>query len=99
MAEKKELLEQSQKSFENFMSLSKYLLGEDAPMDVNEIPKDNEFYKAAKEMADEMELDWDKMSHEDSIRVMINLLADAYANIQTDEDYIPVLTVSFKKKG
>lgn len=98
MAATKELLEQSQKAYENYMKLSHYLLGEDAPMDVKDIPEDNPYYEPAKKMAEEMELDWDKMSHEDSIRVMINLLSDAYLNIQTDENYIPVLTISFKKK-
>lgn len=101
MATKKELLEQSQQAFKDYMELSQYLFGEEAPMDVNEIPKDFKFYEPAKALADEMGLDWDKMSHEDSNRVMLNLLADAYTNIQTNEDdeYIPVLTISFKKKG
>ena len=44
-----------------------------------------------------MELDWENMSHEDSNRVMINMLADAFAAIEPDEHYDAVLTISFKK--
>ena len=97
MATKKEVLEQSQKAIGEFFKLSKYLLGEDAPYDVKDIPQDNPFYKQAKNIAEEMELDWDKMSHEDSIRVMINMLSGSFCNIQPDEKYDAILTISFKK--
>lgn len=97
MATKKELLEQSQKAIGDYFELSKYLFGEDAPQDVNEIPEDNPFYESARAIADEMKLDWENMSHEDSNHVMLNLLADYYFSIQTDEKYTPVLTISFKK--
>lgn len=97
MATKKELLEQSQKAIGDFFNLSKYLFGEDAPVDVNEIPEDNQFYKPARSLADEMELDWENMSHEDSNRVMLNLLSDYFYRINVDEKYKPVLTISFQK--
>ena len=80
MATKKEVLEQSQKAIATYFQLSKYLFGEDAPEDVNEIPPENPYYESAKTISDEMGLDWDNMSHEDSIRVMLNMLADAFAS-------------------
>ena len=94
MAIKKEVLEQSQKAIATYFQLSKYLFGEDAPEDVNEIPPENPYYESAKTISDEMGLDWDNMSHEDSIR---NMLADAFAAIEPDEHYDAVLTISFKK--
>lgn len=97
MATKKELLEQSQKAIGDFFSLSKYLFGDNAPADVNEIPEDNRFYKDARALADEMELDWKNMSHEDSNRVMLNLMSDYFYRIDVDEKYKPVLTISFQK--
>ncbi|MCM1140203.1 MAG: hypothetical protein NC453_16680 [Muribaculum sp.] len=97
MATKKEALEQSQKAIADYFELSKYLFGDDAPQDVNEIPTDSPFYEAAKSIADEMGLEWEKMSHDDSNRVMLNILSDYWFGIQTDEKYKPVLTISFQK--
>lgn len=97
MATKKELLEQSQKAIGEYFELSKYLFGDDAPNDVNEIPSDSPFYEPAKEIANEMGLDWENMSHEDSNRLMLNLLSDYFYNITTDDKYKPVLTISFQK--
>lgn len=97
MATKKELLEQSQRAIADYFELSKYLFGDDAPQDVNEIPTDSPFYESAKAIADEMGLDWDKMSHEDSNRVMLNILSDYWFSIQPDDQYKPVLTISFQK--
>lgn len=97
MATKKEVLEQSQKAIANFFQLSKFLFGEEAPYDVNEIPEDNPHYESAKAISDEMELDWKNMPHDDSNRVMLNMLADAFAAIEPDEHYDAVLTISFKK--
>ena len=85
MATKKEVLEQSQKAIANFFQLSKFLFGEEAPYDVNEIPEDNPHYESAKAISDEMELDWKNMSHDDSNRVMLNMLADAFAAIEPHE--------------
>lgn len=97
MATKKELLEQSQKAIGDFFNLSKYLFGGNAPYDVNEIPQDSPFYETARAIADEMKVDWDNMSHEESNSIMLNLLTEYFLNIKTDEQYEPVLTISFKK--
>lgn len=100
MATNKETLEQSKKQLMEYLSLSKLLFADadSAPNDINELLPDNPFYPTARDIAEEMGLDWEKMSHEDSNRVMLNLLAEYYAAIQTDEDYIPILTITFQKK-
>lgn len=100
MANKKELIEESVKATGDFFKLADLLLGgaEDAPYEINELKEDNEFYETAREISDEMKLDWDNMSHEDSNRVMLNLLGEYYARIQTSEDYQPILNITFKKK-
>lgn len=97
MATKKEQLEQSQNALMEFMALAKYLFTDDAPYDVKEIPQDNQFYQTIKEIADEMELDWENMTHDESNRVMLNVLSEYYNRIQTDEKYAPVLSISFRK--
>ena len=97
MATKKEVLEQSQKAIGDFFTLAKYLLGENAPYDINEIPKDSPFYETAKAISDGCGLDWNNMSHEDSNRVMLNMLSEYFCNIQPDEKYDAILTISFKK--
>lgn len=98
MATQKEQLTQSQKAFADFMQLSKLLFGEDAPLDLNEMPTDSPFYSVAKEIADEMDVDWEKMTHEESNSLMLNLLSDYFNAINTSDDYDPVLTISFKKR-
>lgn len=97
MATKKELLEQSQQAIGEYIKLSDFLFGDSAPNDINEIPTDNPYYETARAISDEMGLDWEGMTHEDSNRVMLNLLAEYYASIQSDEKYQPVLTITFKK--
>lgn len=97
MATKKEALEQSQRAIKDFFQLSEYLLGDNAPYDINEIPEDSPFYETAKAIADECELDWKQMSHEDSNRVMLNMLSEYFCTIQPDGEYESVITISFKK--
>lgn len=98
MATIKEMLAESQQAIADFFKLSKFLFSEDAPIDVNEIPKDSPFYETAREIATEMQLDWEKMPHEDSNRVMLNLLSEYFVRTQVNNDYEPVLTITFKKK-
>lgn len=97
MATKKEALQKCQEATVNYFQLSSFLFSEDGPYDVNEIPQDSPFYESAKAISDEMGLDWDNMSHEDSNRVMLNMLGDAFAAIEPDGDYDTTLTISFKK--
>ena len=98
MATKKEALEQSQKALEEFFNLSKFLLGDNAPFDVNEIPEDNPYYETAKAIAEEMDLVWEEMTHEDSNRVMLNLLSEYFLSIKPDGDYKTILSISFAKE-
>ena len=98
MATKKELLEQSQKAIGEFFQISDFLLGDNAPYDINELKDDSPYYETAKELADEMEIDWEKMTHEESNRIVVNLLAEYYARIQPDAKYQPVLSITFQKK-
>lgn len=98
METKKELLEQSQKAMGEFMELARYLLSEDAPMEVTEIPEDNPFYQTARDIADDMGLKWDSINRGDNARVMLNLLSEYFCAIKPDADYEPVLTITFKKK-
>lgn len=62
-----------------YIALSKCLFGQDDNYyNINELPKDNEFYKDARAMAKSLSIDWKKMSHEDSNRIMLALLEDTY---------------------
>lgn len=97
MATKKELLEQSQQAIGEYFKLSDFLFGDSAPNDINELTTDSPYYETAKALSDEMGLDWENMTHEDSNRVMLNLLAEYYANIQPDDKYQPVLSITFQK--
>lgn len=75
--------------------------GEDAPYNINELKEDSEFYKPAKELAKELEIDWEKMSHEESNRVMLSLLDDCFNAINVDENYkftLQVITEPKKKE-
>lgn len=45
---------------------------------VTDIPENNEFYKPAMEIAKQLDIDWKNMSHEDSNRIMLSLLEDAF---------------------
>lgn len=97
MATEKELLEQSQKAIADYFELSKYLFGDDAPMDMNEIPEDNKFYQTARVIADDMGVSWEKMTHDESNRLMLNLLSEYFYSIKTDDKYKVMLGISFRK--
>lgn len=106
MAKKEELstnVEVQKKAVENvceYFALSKLLfgLGDESPYDINELKPDNKFYQAAKELADELEIDWNKMSHEDSNRIMLSLLDDFFNKINVDDSYTFKLQVNIEKK-
>ena len=106
MAKKEELnneIEVQKKAVENvceYFALSKLLfgLGDNSPYDINEIKPDNQFYEAAKSLANELEIDWDKMSHEDSNRIMLSLLDDFFNKINVDGNYTFKLQVNIEKR-
>lgn len=66
-------------------------MGDDAVYDVNEIPKDSEFYNLARSLAASMDIDWKGMSHEESNRIMLAMLDDTYNSISS--------TIPAKDKG
>lgn len=75
-------------------------LGDKSPYDINELKEDNEFYKPAKELAGELGIDWEKMSHEESNRIMLSMLDDYFNQINVDGDYDfkLLVTTEVKKK-
>lgn len=53
---------------------------------VTDIPENNEFYKSAMEIAKQLDIDWNNMTHEDSNRIMLSLLEDAFNLIREIEN-------------
>ncbi len=82
----------------DYFKMSTLLFGKNAPYDINELKEDSEFFKPAKELADELEIDWQKMTHEESNRIMLSLLDDYFNKINVDGDYSFTLTVTSKLK-
>ena len=80
------------------LSMLLFGMGDKSPYDINELKEDNKFYKPAKELAEELEIDWGKMSHEESNRVMLSLLDDCFNKINVDDDYKINLIVNIEKK-
>lgn len=80
----------------NYMQLSKLLFsgGDDCPFEINEIQDSSPFYKTARELCDEMGIDWKKMAHEDSNRIMLALLEEYYQRMRESEDEHVVLKIS-----
>lgn len=54
--------------------------------DITDLPEDNEFFKPAMEMAKQLNIDWNNMSHEDSNRIILALLEDAFNLIREIEN-------------
>ena len=96
MAKKKELPREGQAWLE-FAELASYLLRDDAPLNINETPESNKFYGPAKDLAEELELDWYNLTQDESNRVMINLLGDYFMNIQESKDKHYVLDVTVRE--
>lgn len=73
----------------SYLELSSYLFGkgDKCIYDINEMPKSHKFYKHAREISAQLEIDWDRMTHEESNRIMLALLEDAYQHIG---DTVPV---------
>ena len=73
-------------------------MGDRSPYNINDIKEDNEFYKSAKDLAEELEIDWEKMTHEESNRIMLSLLDDYFNAINVDGDYKFTLLVNVEPK-
>jgi len=105
MAEEKseELLKKENEAVQSvldYFELSKLLFcgDESCPYEINELKPESKFYKKAKAIADELEISWKKMSHEDSNRIMLALLEETYLKINVDNGYMPVLSVTLRDK-
>lgn len=74
--------------YQKYLRLSRYLfgLGDNSPFDINEIPEGNEFLYPAKAIAKSLDINWKNMSHEESNRIMLALLEDAYKEMATVTD-------------
>ncbi len=83
----------------DYFSLSKRLfgMGDNSPYDINELKEDEPYYKVAKSIADELEIDWKKMTHEESNRIMLALLDEYYNRIMVDKDYRFTMSVTVKE--
>ena len=82
--DKKKTLE----AFFRYYELSRLLFGQkqNEIYDVTDIPKTNKFYELAKEIAKQLEIDWESMTYEESNRVMLALLEDSFNLIRDIED-------------
>lgn len=78
---------QTLEAFFKYFKLSSLLFDRrrDEIYNVTDIPKDDEFYKPAMEIAKQLDIDWNNMSHEDSNRIMLSLLEDAFNLIREIE--------------
>jgi hypothetical protein len=75
-------------TYMRYIALSKYLFasGDSAIYDVNEVPVNNEFHQPAKAIAKSLGIGWEGMTHEESNRIMLALLEDAYNAMAEVED-------------
>lgn len=82
--DKKKTLE----AFFRYYELSSLLFGQKQNdiYDVTDIPKTNKFYELAREIAGQLQIEWDSMTHEESNRVMLALLEDSFNLIRDIED-------------
>lgn len=82
--DKKKTLEQ----FFRYFELSGLLFdrNKDEIYNVSDISSDSKFYKQAQQMAKQLNIKWKGMSHEDSNRVMLAMLEDAFNMIRDIEN-------------
>ena len=103
MAKEEEKKKTAQEAWLEFAKLCRLLfgLGDKCPYNMNEIKEGEDFYEQAKELADELEIKWDSMSHDESNRLMLALLDDYYNAIQIDKNagYVIKVSVEEKKKN
>ena len=100
---KEEKKKTAQDAWLEFAKLCRLLfgLGEKSPYNINEIKEGDDFYEQAREIAEELEIEWDSMSHDESNRLMLAMLDDYYNAIQIDKKagYVIKVLVEEKKKN
>lgn len=87
-----------QDSWMGFIELSRLLFGPDEPMyNINEMAKSCKFYQPAQEIAKLLKISWDKMTHEESNRIMLALLEDYYKSMaDVDENKRVAIEITLK---
>lgn len=89
-------------TYTKYIALSRYLFGSKNPIyDINEMPGDSDFFTDAVRIAEQLEIDWKAMSHEDSNRIMLALLEDYYkamAKVSKKKDLIVEITLKIQNK-
>lgn len=66
-------------TYTRYILLSKFLFGKDSPIyDINEMTPGDNFYPDAMTIARQLNITWDKMTHEESNRIMLAMLEDCY---------------------
>lgn len=100
MAKEKQKQKTAQEAWFEFARLCKLLfgMGDNCPYNMNEIKEDNEFYDYAKDLAAELEIDWDGMTHDESNRLMLALLDDYYQAIQVHKESNYTIIVNERPK-
>ena len=103
MAKKKETNPELDKAFNACVSFLK-LCGKlfnpytTALYNINELKESDEYYKPARDLCEELEIDWDDMTHEESNRIMLALLEDYYNAMQVDKEKNYVLKIKVEEK-
>ena len=97
--DKKRSVELVVNALKEYLDLSKFLFADpdNSIYDVNELEPDEQFYPLAKELAKELKIGWEDMSHEDSNRIMLLMLEKAYQKIREVTDRSKI-TIEFKVK-
>ena len=97
--DKKRPVELMVSALKEYLDLSKFLFADpdNSIYDVNELEPDEQFYPLAKELAKELNIGWEDMSHEDSNRIMLLMLEKAYQKIREVTDRSKI-TIEFKVK-
>ena len=82
-----------------YVALSKLLFAstQETIYDINELPDTNKFLESAKKIANELEVSWKTMTHEESNRIMLAILEEYYNRMAEVVDTTDIiLQVSFK---
>lgn len=82
-----------------YVELSKLLFAstQEVVYDINELPDTSKFLEPAKKIANELEVSWKTMTHEESNRIMLALLEEYYNKMAEVADTTDIiLQVSFK---
>ncbi len=95
----KEPVQIAKEAFEDYLMLSRFLFAipEESIYDVNELEPDEKFYQLAHDIADELKIGWEDMSHEDSNRIMLLMLERTYQRVRDSIDAKSVI-IEYKLK-